>query len=325
MKKITLSPAVATILLLLAAMIWGFAFSAQQQATAYLGSFTITCVRSVIAVVAISLAVMGFDRVRGNGRHLFSVRNGRFRIDLTRTELVGGIFCGITLAMATMLQQFGLAFNQSAGKTAFITSLYVVFVPCIGLFFGRRTSFPVFLGVLGAVAGAFVLAFDFSGGESIGLSTGDLLVLACAVMFALQIMAIDRYSPKGDGIRLSLVQFSVVSVVSLPLSLIFEGASTTGADLVSALPSLLFLGIGSSGIAYTLQIVAQRRAHPAVACSVMSLESVFGMLGGILFFGTMPSLQEGIGCAILFVAVLYTQLIATHEEEKEKRQKEEKI
>ena len=325
MKKPTLSPAMATLLLLLTAMIWGFAFSAQQDASAHLGSFTITTLRSAVAVVAIAAAVIGFDRVSGNGRHLFSVKDGKFRIDLTRAELVGGFFCGITLSVATILQQFGLQFNQSAGKTAFITSLYVIFVPCIGLLFGRRTSLPVFFGVVGAVVGAFVLAFDFSGKEAIGLQMGDLLVLLCAVMFALQIMAIDRYSPQGDGVRISLVQFAVVTVVSLPLTLIFEAPATTGADILTALPSLLFLGVGSSGIAYTLQIVAQRRAHPAVACSVMSLESVFGMLGGILFFGTVPSLREGIGCAILFVSVLYTQLVATHEEEKAKRAREEQI
>lgn len=319
MKK-TLTPAMATVLLLLAAMIWGFAFSAQQQAASFLGSFSITTLRSYIAVAVLPLAILGLDRFTGNGRRLFSVQGGKLRVDLSRAELIGGLLCGLCLSAATILQQYGLSLNQAAGKTAFITSLYVVFVPCLGLFFGRRTSLPVFLGVLGAVAGAFVLGFDFSGGESLGFSAGDLLVLFSAVMFAFQIMAIDRYAPQGDGVRISLVQFFTVGTVSLPFTLILEAPTMTGGDILSALGSLLFLGIGSSGIAYTLQIVAQKKAHPAVACSVMSLESVFGMLGGMLFFFDFPSLQEAIGCAILFVAVLYTQLIATFEEEKKKKQ-----
>ena len=317
--KCMLTPAVATVLLLLTAMIWGFAFSAQQQASLFLGSFSITCLRSYIAVLALALAILGLDRASGNGRQLFSRREGKFHLDITRAELIGGFFCGITLSAATILQQYGLALNQDAGKTAFITSVYVVFVPCIGLFFGRRTSLPVFFGVVGAVVGAFVLGFDFSGGESLGFSIGDLLVLCSAVMFAFQILAIDRYSPQGDGVRISLVQFFVVGTLSLPLTLIFDSSSLSWSALLSSVGSLLFLGVGSSGIAYTLQIVAQKRAHPAVACSVMSLESVFGMLGSILFFATLPSLREGIGCTILFVAVLYTQLVATHEEEKARK------
>ncbi len=304
-----LSPALATLLLFLTAMIWGLGFSAQKSAGERLGSFSIVCIRSAIATAALFLVVF-FLSSRGE-RPLFSRRDGRLRFDLaTRTEWVGGILCGLSLALASFLQQSGMNLGSTPGKASFITSLYIVFVPLLGLFYGRRTSLPVLLGVLAAVAGAFVLAFDFTGGEPLGFSVGDLSIFGCAIAYAAQIIVIDRYSPSCDGARMSMIQFAVCSLAALPFALIFEGQTLFAADFGAAILPLLYLGVFSSGVGYTLQIIGQTRVHPAVACSVLSLESVFGLLFGMLLHEEGLGTREWIGCAVLFAAVVYTQLVA---------------
>ncbi len=308
MKK-GLTSTTATALLLLTAMIWGFAFAAQRAAGAAFGSISIICLRSIIAFFVLIPVVMLFDRLRGDGRHLFSRQNGHLRIGITRVEWVGGFLCGLALGVASLLQQYGLLYNQSSGKTAFITALYVALVPVFGAFVGRRTSLLVWLGVLGSVGGAFLLAFDFAGGEQISLAFGDLLVLLCAVVFAVQILVIDRFSPRCDGIRISLVQFLTGAVITLPFMLIVEGATLTPAVFSAGILPLLYLGVMSSGVAYTLQIIGQKKTHPAVASVVMSLESVFGLLGGAIVFGErLEKPSEIAGCVVLFASVLLTQM-----------------
>jgi drug/metabolite transporter (DMT)-like permease len=308
MKK-QLSPVGATALLFLTAMIWGFAFAAQRAAGEAFGSFSIICLRSWIAFLVLIPVVMVFDRLAGSERRLLSRREGRLTVDITRTEWVGGILCGLALGVASLLQQFGMAFNQSSGKTAFITALYVALVPLFGAFLGKKTGLLVWLGVLRSVGGAFLLAFDLSGGEQIGLAFGDLLVLFCAAIFAVQILVIDRFSPRCDGIRMSLVQFLTGAVLTLPFMLFFEGAGLTGDAFVQGGLPLLYLGVMSSGVAYTLQIIGQKKTHPAVASVVLSLESVFGLLGGAFFFGErLEKPNEIIGCVVLFVSVLVTEL-----------------
>lgn len=308
MKK-GLTSTTATALLLLTAMIWGFAFAAQRAAGAAFGSISIICLRSIIAFFVLIPVVMLFDRLRGDGRHLFSRQNGHLRIGITRVEWVGGFLCGLALGVASLLQQYGLLYNQSSGKTAFITALYVALVPVFGAFVGRRTSLLVWLGVFGSVGGAFLLAFDFAGGEQISLAFGDLLVLLCAVVFAVQILVIDRFSPRCDGIRISLVQFLTGAVITLPFMLIVEGAMLTPAVFSAGILPLLYLGVMSSGVAYTLQIIGQKKTHPAVASVVMSLESVFGLLGGAVVFGErLEKPSEIAGCVVLFASVLLTQL-----------------
>lgn len=308
MKK-GLSPLTATALLFLTAMIWGFAFAAQRAAGDAFGAITIICLRSAVAFLVLIPVVLVFDRLAGSGRRLLSRKGGRLHLDITRAEWLGGLLCGLSLSVASLLQQYGMHLNQSAGKTAFITALYVALVPFFGVFLGRRTSLLVWAGVIGSVVGAFLLAFDFSGGESLGFGLGDLLVLACAVMFAVQILVIDRFSPQGDGIRISLVQFLTGTVVTLPFMLLLEGEGLTATAFAEGLWPLLFLGVMSSGVAYTLQIIGQKKTHPAVASVVLSLESVFGLLGGALFFGErLERPNEIAGCLVLFASVLLTQL-----------------
>ncbi len=292
-----------SLLCLFASFIWGLAFPAQRAADAAgMPPITLTSLRFFVGAGFLFLLLFLYGLSGRAARPLLSRRAGKLCLDISRAEWLGGFFCGMAIVTASAFQQFGLTLNQSAGKTAFITALYVALVPVLGFFIKRRTHIVVFLGTLGAIVGAFLLAGDFSAGFSIGV--GDLLVLVCAVIYAVHILLIDHFSPSCDGVRLSFVQFLTAGILASP-ALLFEDLS---AMTPAAILPLLYIGIMSSGVAYTLQIVAQKNTHPAVASAVLSLESVFGVLGGALIFSETLSLQEGIGCAILFVSVLVAEL-----------------
>ncbi|MBQ8268083.1 MAG: DMT family transporter [Clostridia bacterium] len=293
MKKQTLS----SFMCLLAAAIWGFAFVA-QKAAAVLPAFTLITLRSFIGAIFLIPVVMLFDRLRGDGRRLFSKKG----IGVTRAEWIGGLLCGLALTAATVFQQFGIE-GTDAGKTAFITALYVVIVPIYGLFLGRRSPLHVWISIGIAVVGFYFLCI----GEAFTVAPSDLLVLVCALLFAFHILVIDRFVECCDGVRLSCIQFFTVAVISFILSLIFDRGVSATAIFENALP-ILFLGIGSSGIAYTLQILGQKGAHPAVASVLLSMESVFGVLGGVLVLGERLSAREILGCIIVFAAVILSQL-----------------
>jgi len=300
-------------LLLLSAMIWGFAFVTQKQTTESLGALTVTCLRSALAVLILIPVILIFDRLKGQ-RRLFSVKEGKFVLDITRTEWIGGLLCGIFLGLASYLQQLGIGMNGSAGKTAFITALYVAFVPVLGIFIRRRTVPIVWLGVGGALLGGYFLAVP--AGEGYIPEFGDLIILVSAVLFAVHILVIDRFSPHCDGVRMSLVQFLTVAILFAPFFLIFE--KLTFSALMQGLLPLLYLGFMSSGVAFTLQIVAQGKTHPAVASVLLSLESVFGVVGGALVFGETMSAREYLGCGIMLASVLITELGGVLFQEKKK-------
>ena len=288
---------IPTLLCLVAAMIWGFAFTA-QKAAAELSAFTVGASRNLFATIFLFSIIPIFDKINkkvGNPRKCKQI--------FTKTELVGGTICGIILTAASAFQQTGIGDGTDAGKAAFITALYVVLVPIISLLLGKKTPLNVWLSVGIAAVGFYLLCIkgDFT------IEPSDGLVLICALIFAMHIIAIDRFSPKCDGVRMSCVQFFVSFILNLFMAFIFEMPINFVA-IGSALPSLLFLGIGSSGIAYTLQILAQKDGDPTVVSVVMSLESVFGVLGGVIFLGEIMSPKEYIGCAIVFAAVILSQL-----------------
>jgi drug/metabolite transporter (DMT)-like permease len=297
------SSLVGSLLLLLGTLIWGTAFVSQKQANGSIGPFTVICLRSFLAVLFLIAVIIVFDALRKD-RKLFSLRDGKFRLDISRTEWLGGGLCGIALWFASYLQQLGLVYNDSAGKTAFITTLYVAFVPILGIFLRRPTAPVVWLGVAGSLVGGYFLAVP--AGEAFTVALGDLLVFGGAVFFACHILIIDRFSPRCDGVRMSLVQFLTDALLSLPFVLFAERPAFS--DILSGIGPLLYLGIMSSGVAYTLQIIAQGKTHPAVASVIMSLESVVGVLAGALVFGESMTVREYIGCAILLCAVLLTEL-----------------
>ncbi len=289
---------ISFVMMLTAAAIWGFAFSA-QKAAANVPAFTLVFARSLLGTVFLFFLIMILDKLMNTGRRLVSKRG----LDFNRPELIGGVICGVILSLASVLQQFGIVSGTDAGKAGFITALYVVLVPVFGLFLKRRAPINAWIGVGIAVVGFYLLCIK----GDLSLEFSDAMVLLCAIVFTLHILAIDRFSPRCDGVRLSCVQFAVATVLNLVFALVFESPIET-AVIGSAIWPIMMLGIGSSGIAYTLQILAQRNLNPAVASIVMSLESVFGVIGAAIVFNETMSQREYLGCAIVFGAVILSQL-----------------
>ena len=285
-------------LLLLAAMIWGFAFSA-QKAAADIPPFTVGAARGIFAALFLLGLIPLFDRLNRTGRRLFSERG----IDITKSEWTGGILCGLILSAATFAQQFGIGEGTDAGKASFITALYVVLVPIYGLFLGKRAPVRVFVSVGIATVGFYLLCItgDFS------LAFSDGVVLICAFIFAAHILVIDAFSRKTDGVRMSCVQFFVFFLANLAGALIFE-SPLDFSGILSCFGAVLYLGIGSSGVAYTAQILGQKGTDPAVSSILLSMESVFGVIGSAIFLGEQMSAREYIGCAVVFFAVLLAEV-----------------
>ena len=286
-------------MLVLAAMIWGFAFSAQKAAEK-VPVFTTGMVRSLFASIFLIFAVIVFDKLNHTGRRLFSKEK---IIDLNFHEAFGGFLCGAVLTAASFFQQFGINGGTDAGKASFITALYVVLVPIYSIALKKNAPLNVWISIIIAVIGFYLLCIS----GDLTIVASDAFVLVCSLIFPLHILFIDYFSPKCDGIRMSMVQFFTCTILNLLLSLIFESGSDTGTVIDAILP-LLFLGIGSSGIAYTLQIVGQRGVNPTAASILMSLESVFGIIGAALFLGERMTEREYIGSAIVFAAVILSQL-----------------
>ncbi len=291
-------------LLLLTALIWGVAFVAQKDGMAYIGPFTYSCLRSLVGGAFLLAALPLLDRLRA--------RNGGFEKGSGKTVLLGGAACGAALFVASNLQQFGIALqaaDTNVGKAGFITACYVVIVPVLGLFCGKKSPARVWIGAALAVAGFFCLCLmdGVVSGAGLDLGRSDLLLMLCAVVFSVHILTIDHFSPLADGVRLSCVQFFVCGLLGLPCMLIFE--RPVWADIMDCAGPILYAGVLSSGVAYTLQIVAQKNVHPAVASLILSLESVFSVLAGyVLMPGAGLTGWEMCGCALVFAAVILVQL-----------------
>jgi drug/metabolite transporter (DMT)-like permease len=219
-----------------------------------------------------------------------------------KTLIIGGIVCGALLATASSLQQIGIIYTTAA-KAGFITALYIAFVPIISLIGGKRSPISVWISVVIAAVGFYLLCIT----DSFTLSYSDLLVFLCSAIFALHIVSIDLIAPKCDGVRMAIMQFFFAAIFNAIFAAVTELPLSASA-LLTALPSLLYLGICSSGIAYTLQIVGQRNANPTVAGIILSLESVFGVVGAAIVHGEVLSPREYLGCAVVFAAVILSQI-----------------
>lgn len=291
-----------TLLLSVAALIWGLAFVAQSDAAEFVPPFTFNALRSVIG--ALVLYLFWFFSGKKDLKKFFP-ENPKDR----KTYYACALICGICLSFAINFQQFGISAYPngvaSEARSGFITALYVILVPCFSVFLKKRVGLPVLLGVLIAVAGVYLLCF--SKGIS-GIYIGDALVFLCTIAFSVHIMTVDRFASDIGGVKLSIMQFSVAAVVSAVLAFAFEFDRMSLANIISAAPQILFLGIMSSGVAYTLQIVGQKYAEPTVASITMSLESVFAALGGWLISGNTLSYREILGCTLVFVAILVAQI-----------------
>lgn len=281
---------------ILAAAIWGTAFVAQSVSTGHVGPFTFNAARSIIAFFVLLGLCALFARVRKAKGQTSSTRSRR---DL----VIGGVCCGVVLAVATNFQQAGLG-DTAPGKAGFITALYVVLVPVLGIFLRRRASLPVWIGAVLAVAGLYLLCIK----ENFSVETSDLLVLACAFVFALHIMCIDHFAQHVDGVELSCVQFLTAAIVSGIGAVIFETVSWDG--IRQCILPILYVGIFSSGVAYTLQILAQKDSDPTVVSILLSLESVFSVIAGAIILGDKLSGREYLGCVLMFAAVILAQLPA---------------
>ena len=289
------------LLLLLASVIWGVAFVAQKSGGEGLGALTIIGLRSLIGAAGLALVIPLLDRVGLSRKSDGPVQR--------KTLWIGGILCGLALFAATNLQQLGLS-DASEGKAAFMTALYIVLVPMLGLFLRRPTNLLNWLAVALAAVGLYFLC---AMGET-GFSLSDILLLLCALMFSVQIMLVDHFSPKVDCVRLSCIQFLVVGILNLPLMFLLETPTWSGVQ--NHIGELLYLGLLSSGVAYTLQIVAQKDTEPTTASLLMSLESVFGALAGWLIAGHAMGGYEIFGCVLMFAAIVLAQLPAPKRREK---------
>ena len=263
----------------------------------YVGPFTVNAVRSAIAVVFLTFLTMFLRRHRGETWADSLKKNPRYLRDL----LVGGVCCGSALTIATNLQQKGIE-TTTSGKAGFLTAMYIVIVPLFGLLLKKRVGKSVWIGVVVAVAGLYFLCIQ----EDLSIAVGDFYILLCAVFFALQILLVDHFVVNVDSVELSLVQFFTVAVISSVFMLTAE--KPEAASILAAIWPLLYLGIFSSGIAYTLQIVAQKGSNPALISILLSLESVFAVIGGALFLKDQLSGREYFGCLLMLAAVVLAQL-----------------
>ncbi len=284
----------SNLLLLLTAMIWGAAFVAQSVGTDYVGPFTFTAVRSFIAVIVLLPCIAFLDRrspaqERKNAPHD------------SKALITGGILCGICLAAASSMQQTAIS-STSVGKAGFITAMYIVIVPILGIFLRKGSRALTWISVALAAAGLYLLCMT----QSLTLNTSDILLLLCAFCFAVHIMLIDHFSPRVDGVRMACLQFLVCGIICAVFAVIFE--SPDPGSILSAWIPLLYTGALSSAVGYTLQIIAQKNTDPVIASLLMSLESAFSVLAGWIILGQVLSAREMLGCLLMFAAIIIVQL-----------------
>ena len=288
-----------SLILCTAALLWGIAFSVQDSAADKIPPFTFNCLRSIIGA-AFLFAFMGFKSIKD--KNFIPVPNTMNK----KLLFTGSILCGVALAISTNFQQFGIAAYPDGvptdARSGFLTALYVIIVPILSLFAKKRVSIIIWISAVIAVIGLYMMCLVN------GFYLADILVLGCALTFSLHIMVIDKFCDAIGGIRLSAFQFVFAAIISGILSIIFELNAINLVSIKSVIPHILYMGIVSSGIAYTLQIVGQKYAEPAVASLSMSLESVFAALSGLVFppheyLGT----NDIIGCILIFGAIVLAQ------------------
>ena len=271
-------------MLLLASLIWGFAFAAQSAGMDYVGPLTFTACRSFLGAISLIPVIFVMDRNRRD-----------------KLWIKGGLLCGLCLSVAMTLQQVGLV-STSAGKSGFLTALYILFVPILGTFVHRRASRFEKIGVLIALVGFYYLCMK----ESFSLAYGDLALICSAIVFAVHILVIDRFSPYTSGLRISMVQFLVAGSVNLVLMFLFEQPALS--DISAAWIPIVYAGVLSSAVGYTLQIVGQKYTRVTQASLIMSLESVFSVLAGWVILNQILSVDEFFGCSLIFVAICIAQI-----------------
>lgn len=287
-------------LLVLTALIWGCAFVAQSVGVEYVGPFTMNSVRTILGGLTLLPVIFVLNRKKNKKENLESICKEE-RKQERKTLFLGGICCGCLLAVASSLQQIGIMYT-TAGKAGFITALYILIVPILGLVIGKKVGIKVWIGVGLAAVGMYCLCIT----EGFFIGIGDVLVLICAVIFSFHILAIDYFSPKVDGVKMSCIQFWVCGILCGIPMLLTEHPQIS--QIMEAWLPIAYAGILSCGVAYTLQIVAQKNVDPTVASLLLSLESVFAVLAGAVILHEKLSIKESIGCVLVFAAIILAQL-----------------
>lgn len=292
-------------LLFLCAFFWGTTFAAQSIGAGYVGAYTYLAGRSWIAVIILTPVIAVIDRINSS----YGGASRAPQNDAERKYLIkAGIICGSFLCLASASQQYGLAYTSTV-NASFLTTLYVVLVPVCSIFLNNKPPVKVWICVLISLSGMLLLCMGKSllNGEPVHIQKGDAFEIICALLFTIQVLNVDHFAPKLDGVRLSRLQFLVVAVEATALALLFE-RSTAVSDIIAALPAILYAGIFSSGVAYTLQIIGQVGVNPTVATLVMSLESVFGALSGWIVLGESMAPVELLGGLLMFAAIILSQV-----------------
>lgn len=286
------------LMLLFTALIWGTAFVAQSTGMDHVEPFTYNGIRIFIGGLALIPVILLFDKLKPAEQR--PSREERRKLD--RSSAIGGLFCGCVLFLASSFQQFGISMT-TAGKAGFITALYVVIVPFLGVFIKKKIPKITWVCVAIAVFGFYLLCVN----EGFSISKGDLLVLCCAFFYSMHIMVIDHFTAKNvDGIRMSCVQFLVAGVLGMIMMFLTE--TPVLANIWAARMSILYTGVVSSGVGYTLQILGQKHTEPTTATLLMSLESVFAALAGWLLLNEVMTGKEFLGCVLVFAAVILAQV-----------------
>lgn len=304
MKKTTR----AELLLLLTALIWGFGFVAQDVASGSVQPFTFNGVRMAMAALVVLAFSLYTDHQAGKhgARDYESTGSGVPFAQMTRPQrkmlVIGGVLCGVLLALASNLQQMGITAGSSAGKAGFITALYIVLVPLAGFFFGKKPRLVICIAVVLSVIGLYLLCIT----EEFSIQASDIYLILCALCFSGHIMVIDHFSCRTDSIKMSCIQFFVADILCLILAFALE--TPRWSDIQSCMAPLLYAGVLSGGAGYTLQIVGQRDVNPTIASLIMCLESVFAVLGGWLLLGDQMSAREYIGCFSMLCGILLAQM-----------------
>lgn len=285
-------------MLFMAALIWGFAFAFQSQGMEHMGPMTFNGTRFLIGAVVLIPVIFLFKKP-GEKRKIAK--------EDIKVTITGGVVCGLCLFVASSLQQFGIQYT-SVGKAGFLTTLYIILVPIIGIFFKRKASVMVWIGAILSVIGMYLLCVS----ETMSINKGDIFAFCCAIIFAFHILSVDYFAPKTNGIVLSCIQFLTSGICAMLCAFIFEQPAVT--EIANGIVPLLYVGVMSSGVAYTLQILGQRNADPTIASLIMSLESAVSVLGGWLILHQKLTGKELLGCLLMFIAVIGVQVFDAKKE-----------
>lgn len=285
----------SSLILLLTATIWGVAFVAQSVGMEYIGPFTFNAIRCVLGAMVLIPVILVLKKKKETGTENQEKED-------KKTLWMGGIACGVILCIASNLQQFGIM-EASVGKSGFFTALYIVMIPVIGIFIGKRPGIKLWFCVALAVVGMYLLCMKDG---SFTIERADIMLLLCALAFSFHILVVDYFSPKVDGVKMSCIQFFVCGVLSAVGMLFTETPDIS--NIQAAWLPLLYAGLLSCGVGYTLQIVGQKGINPVIASLIMSLESVISALAGWVILGQVLSPKEILGCVLMFVAIIITQI-----------------